>query len=597
MKELGINEVKRTEKDSPAYKRAEKILDDVDLDKERIENNKKQMNKRLAGRSSTSSKTPNVKDASKELGVLFDDNSPNVKPNANKKVGSMGKYLGNAWNALKNVASSPVGRTVGNVAKGAGRVLGPIGAAMAIAEGAAAGAQLVDALRNQSLINTEVENEAMAQQEMQKLISQGFAPREALQMVRGLEVDQPSDYYKSVYGISTTPQPTVAQQPTQSVATNKTSSLETFINQNANPNVSYVQDPSTGEVVAVPVGENLVMTGDNNNNGNNGNINNNTIMGDSPNGRLAPVPGMDEQAIQAATQPQSQGSVSPVMSNPTMSVQNALAQNILSSINRTPEERMKMADQLRRIYEQNMAPMMQGDPRYSGTVVTPENPYNVNMNEYAGLQRLDQFRRAFGVDSNLAQQYADDAVNRYQTQLANQTGVPYADYINATSEQRKLQLANAQAQLKAQADMIMQSDANMDKKLEAWAKIADQEKQIEKEIVGEELQRRREIEKAHTEGAYKMYVQDMINKGQLDLEKLRQQDPIEWQKARNGFYQSFNWASPWTQNLQMSNPELQKFFLGTVYSPEIINQAYPTPAQSMGLTPRQMPIININAGM
>lgn len=502
-----------------------------------------------------------------------------------KQKGGMSKFMSDAWNTIKGAASGPAARAIGNVAKVAGRTVLPVAATMATAQAINKGAEAYNAWQNKRLVDAEVANEAMAQQEMQKLIAQGFAPREALQMVRGLEVDQPSDYYKSVYGMSTTPQPTVVQQPAQNVAVNKPSSVEALINTKANPNVSYVQNPTTGEVVAVPAGENLIVAGDNNN-GNNGNINNNATM----------VPS-DNRAVELATQPQSQGSVSPAMANPTTPVQNALGQNILSSINRTPEERMKMADQLRQIYEQNMAPMMQGDPRYGGTVVTPENPYNVNMNEYANLQRLDQFRRAFGVDSNLAQQYADDAINRYQTQLANQTGVPYADYINATSEQRKLQLANAQAQIKAQADMIMQSDANMDKKLEAFTKLRDIEAQMEREVVGEELQRRRELEKAHTEGAYKMYVQDMINKGQLDLEKLKQQDPIEWQKARNGFYQSFNWASPWTQNLQMSNPELQKFFLGTVYSPEIINQAFPTPAQSMGLTQRQMPIININAGM
>lgn len=502
-----------------------------------------------------------------------------------KQKGGMSKFMSNAWNTIKGAASSPAGKVIGNVARGAGRVFLPIGAAMAIGEGAVAGAQLVDALRNQSLVNTEMQNEAMAQQEMQKLITQGFAPREALQMVRGLEVDQPSDYYKSVYGMSATQQPTVTQQSIQGASVNKPSSVEALINANANPDVSYVQNPSTGEVVAVPAGENLVMAGDNNN-GNNGNINNNATM----------VPS-DNRAIELATQPQSQGSASPAMANPTMSVQNALSQNILSSINRTPEERMKMADQLRRIYEQNMVPMMQGDPRYGGTVVTPENPYNVNMKEYAGLQRLDQFRRAFGVDSNLAQQYADDAVNRYQTQLANQTGVPYADYINATSEQRKLQLANAQAQIKAQADMIMQSDANMDKKLEAFVNLEKANKDIEKAIIQEDMQKQREMQVATLKANADAYVQDLVNQGKINLELLQRQNPNEIMKAQAAYMQAFNWADPETRRLIMGNPEMQKFFFGSVVSPEIFNRAYPTAAQGMGLTPRQMPTININAGM
>lgn len=594
MKELGINEVKRTEKDSPAYKRAEKILDDVDLDKERIENNKKQMNKRLAGRSSTSSKTPNIKDFSKELDVIFDDNSPNVKPNANKKVGSMGKYLGNAWNAIKAAASNPVVR---NAAKVAGRVALPIAATMATAQAINKGAEAYDAWQNERLVNTEVENEAMAQQEMQKLIAQGFALREALQMVRGLEVDQPSDYYKSVYGMSATPQPTVAQQSTQSVAVNKPSSLETFINKNANPNVSYVQDPSTGEVVAVPAGENLVMTGDNNNNGNNGNINNNTIMGYSPNGRLAPVPGMDEQAIQAATQPQSQGSFSPTIANPTTSVQNALAQNILSSINRTPEERMQMANQLKQVYEQYMANTAQGDPRYSGPVVTLENPYNVNTRDLKLAQDIATGYARLNSPTSVPDMLTSNATRMYQAQIANQTGVPYADYINATSERRKAQLANAQAQLKAQADMIMQSDANMDKKLEAFTKLRDIEAQMEREVVGEELQRQRELQVATLKAQADILIQDMANKGQIDLEKLKQQDMNEIAKAQGAYLNAFNWADPETKRLIMGNPEMQKFFFGSVVPPDVFNRAYPTAAQGMGLTQRQMPTININAGM
>lgn len=547
-----------------------------------------------------------AKEISDAIDVIYDKPSSNPKwqmasdediSKLLKQKGGMSKFMSNAWNAIKGAASSPAGRVIGNVAKGAGRVFLPIGAAMAIGEGAVAGAQLVDALRNQSLVNTEMQNEAMAQQEMQRLITQGFAPREALQMVRGLEVDQPSDYYKSVYGMSTTPQPTVTQQPIQGVAANKPSSVETFINKNANPNVSYVQDPSTGEVVAVPAGENLVMAGDNNNNGNNGNISNNAVSGGgSNNGRLAPIPGMDEQAIQAATQPQSQGSFSP-----TMSVQNALAQNILSSINRTPEERMRMADQLRQVYEQNMANTMQGDPRYSGTVVTPENPYKADMLGYAGVvDKWNAIARGLGYDikpTNMTNDLVSLAESQYRAQLANQTGVPYTDYINATSEQRKMQLANAQAQLKAQADMIMQSDANMDKKLEAFVNLEKANKDIEKAIIQEDMQRQREMQVASLKAYADTLVQDVVNKGQLDLEKLKQQDMNEIVKAQGAYLNAFNWAGPETQRLIMTNPEMQKFFFGSVVPPDVFNRAYPTAAQGMGLTQRQMPTININTGM
>lgn len=91
------------------------------------------------------------------------------------------------------------------------------------------------------------------------------------------------------------------------------------------------------------------------------------------------------------------------------------------------------------------------DPRYRGEVVTPQNPYNMDIDRLRLLQNMDlsgqrldwiQGRTNAPNSAALAQQQAQDL---YRQQLANQVGVPYEDYINATTQRNV-------ATIKQQAD-------------------------------------------------------------------------------------------------------------------------------------------------
>ena len=84
-----------------------------------------------------------------------------------------------------------------------------------------------------------------------------------------------------------------------------------------------------------------------------------------------------------------------------------------------------------------------------------------NLKEYDSLNRLDQYRRAFGVQSNMAQQYADDQAARYRVQMGNQMGVPYEVYVCQGNWQCLQQFELQRQQNQALQNQRIRIDANV----------------------------------------------------------------------------------------------------------------------------------------
>lgn len=196
----------------------------------------------------------------------------------------------------------------------------------------------------------------------------------------------------------------------------------------------------------------------------------------------ANVPPADVAAVneQPAVPPQTaiptqvvdQQGVQPTEQNIQAPNQVDYAQQIMSITPQGYVSSQDIMDKLNAAYA-NINQQINADPRYQGGVVQANNPYNIDEKELARLQRADQYMNAFGVQSDLAGQYAQQRQVMYEQQMANQLGVPYQDYINATLEQRKARISNEAQQMEHVLTLQAQQATDMKTRLEAMNKIQE----------------------------------------------------------------------------------------------------------------------------
>ncbi len=158
-------------------------------------------------------------------------------------------------------------------------------------------------------------------------------------------------------------------------------------------------------------------------------------------------------------------------------------------MNMTPQgyvSSQDIMDKLNAAYA-NINQQINADPRYQGGVVKANNPYNIDEKELARLQRADQYMNAFGVQSDLAGQYAQQRQVMYEQQMANQLGVPYNDYINATLEQRKARIASEAQQMENVLTLQAQQATDMKTRLEAMNKMQELRNDVATEMYKAEL--------------------------------------------------------------------------------------------------------------
>lgn len=158
-------------------------------------------------------------------------------------------------------------------------------------------------------------------------------------------------------------------------------------------------------------------------------------------------------------------------------------------MNMTPQgyvSSQDIMDKLNTAYA-NINQQINTDPRYQGGVVQANNPYNIDEKELAKLQRADQYMNAFGIQSDLAGQYAQQRQVMYEQQMANQLGVPYNDYINAALEQRKARISNEAQQMENVLKLQAQQATDMKTRLEAMNKMQQLRNDVATEMYKAEL--------------------------------------------------------------------------------------------------------------
>lgn len=205
---------------------------------------------------------------------------------------------------------------------------------------------------------------------------------------------------------------------------------------------------------------------------------------------VAPVSQQNREAIQSmapSTQSQGQGRIdsvnqSQVVNTPptkpdavlSTPAQDALLTQLQSGVNDPRNEQLSIPTMYNRLmdqYNELYNTIQTQDPRYQGDIQTPQNPYYVDPRQLEiaqaqnrGLAMYNYLQGRGAVAPDQAGMLLNNAQQMYQTQLANQAGVPYADYQAAMLDRQKQMIAAKAAQMEAQMQMALQNENNVFRK-------------------------------------------------------------------------------------------------------------------------------------
>lgn len=159
-----------------------------------------------------------------------------------------------------------------------------------------------------------------------------------------------------------------------------------------------------------------------------------------------------------------------VLSTPA---QDALLTQLQSGVNDARNEQMSIPTMYNRLmdqYNELYNTIQNQDPRYQGGIQTPQNPYYVDPRQLETAQARNRslamldYIQGRGPAPDQAGMMMNNAQQMYQAQLANQAGVPYADYQAAMLDRQKQMIAARAAQMEAQMQMALQNENNVFRK-------------------------------------------------------------------------------------------------------------------------------------
>lgn len=190
---------------------------------------------------------------------------------------------------------------------------------------------------------------------------------------------------------------------------------------------------------------------------------------------MAPSTQSQEQGRIDGTSGQTQVNTPPtkpdvVLSTPT---QDALLTQLQSGVNDPRNEQMfipTMYNRLMNQYNELYNTIQTQDPRYQGGIQTSQNPYYVDPKQLETAQARNRslamldYIQGRGPAPDQAGMMMNNAQQMYQAQLANQAGVPYADYQAAMLDRQKQMIAARAAQMEAQMQMALQNENNVFRK-------------------------------------------------------------------------------------------------------------------------------------
>ena len=339
--------------------------------------------------------------------------------------------LKDAYTAAKNSKIAGLAKNATPVLKGAAKVAGKFIAPVAAITTAGDLYDLYQAFKSSKNAENIDEQTKQVFKTFDDLKTQGYDERTAWQVANGLPTDN---------------QQQVSQQPIQTQATNKKVDMKQKIkNEVANDTQNLPQASGNMEQF---INNQIAKYGGYNNGGGNNIV------------PLANTSTVQEQPMQPVTQ------------NTQPQQQVDYAQQIIQM---TPEGYVSAQDIMNKLNAAyaNINQQISADPRYQGEVVQANNPYSIDEKELAKRQRFDEYMNAFGIESNMGEQYAKNRQVMYEQQMANQLGVPYNDYIDATLDQRKARIANEAQQIKSALKLQAQQATDMKARLDAVNKMQE----------------------------------------------------------------------------------------------------------------------------
>ena len=290
---------------------------------------------------------------------------------------------------------------------------------------------------------------------------------------------------------------------------------------------------------------------------------------------VAPVSQQNRAVIQSmapSTQTQGQGRIDGigqqtntppakpdvVLSTPA---QDTLLTQLQSTINDPRNEQLSIPTMYYRLmdqYDKLYDTIQNQDPRYQGSIQTPQNPYYVDPRQLENAQAANRslamldYIQGRGPAPDQAGMMMNNAQQMYQAQLANQAGVPYSDYQAAMLDRQKQMIAARAAQIESQLQMAAQNEDNVFRKQQLLQNIEQNKVDAQNAINNVDYQLRYGSYDAANEAANKLQL--------LKLKELQDQAAADLQYSRDLAKLTYQ------NELDMKRDQAKPMSQGNIYS-------------------------------
>ena len=496
-----------------------------------------------------------------------------IADNIGAKVDDVKKYMDTIGKA-KNAGGMS---KVLNVVKGIGKAVipqTPAGKALALGM---IGGQLFNNYVSEPIANTIAEwtagnpNDMIKVRTAEEIANSGTNLRAKGQVQKtkpDVTPTQPAEQAPTVSATKTTVQ-TTAPTP-------KVSSIEKYILANADPNANYVGNipPTTVQPVDAPV------------------VNNNTGVQPVPTNNVENTVAQQSNA-QALPVSQTQAVTNQV--TPVNPQYLEMYNNIINQ-----DRGQFSADNVMNAYRDMLARQQaieQNNPYYQGGVINPQG-YSIDLDKLKYDQSVQEAYVRLTNPAMLPELRVAQSRQMYNAQMANQAGVPYEDYIRATTERQAneiARIANEQSALmKLQANEATDMKTKLDFLQKAMEIEAQGQREIQKVIAEGEydlantrLSNMGDIDKAMITGAYELDkiarqnqgnldVAQLNNMGDIALKRMELSDPYTQLKNIGSFYGQTAYTNPAVLRgiLQTLPPQIQTALFSGQLQPAQINEIF-----------------------
>lgn len=345
---------------------------------------------------------------------------------------------------------------------------------------------------------------------------------------------------------------------------------------------------------------------------------------------MAPSTQSQEQGRIDGTGSQTQTNTLPTKPDVVLSTpsQDALLTQLQSGVNDPRNEQMSIPTMYNRLmnqYNELYNTIQTQDPRYQGDIQTPQNPYYVDPKQLETAQARNRslamldYIQGRGPAPDQAGMMMNNAQQMYQAQLANQAGVPYADYQAAMLDKQKQMIAARAAQMEAQMQMALQNENNVFRKQQLIQQIEQNKVAAQNAMNNLDYQLQYGSYDAANQAANNMRLQSLRGLQQQaaadlqynrDLAKLTYQNELNMQRdqakpiSQSNIYSGLNAINALSgYNPQVAGKLIQASGMGSKWfpqmTPELAQELWgqPTQGQQQGFFGRLMSGWKNNVGL